>query len=170
MEFKVNRICCCCHFTTCHWFSDFLKHFINPVEGNVSLEKCTQILSVSEQIAKLSEGIDNLNRELQKQVSENHDDLLFHASWIEKLEDVLEMMSANMQVLHVSKDGSLPFSCVLSFEDVNLFAVPSLWSRKNFVTDCSALPTNGGKIFKNGKHIKNTEYIEENHKNSSCLT
>ncbi|KAK6631510.1 hypothetical protein RUM44_006037 [Polyplax serrata] len=78
---------------------DFLKHFINPVEGNVSLEKCTQILSVSEQIAKLSEGIDNLNRELQKQVSENHDDLLFHASWIEKLEDVLEMMSANMQSL-----------------------------------------------------------------------
>ena len=62
------------------------------------MEQCSQILSVNEQVLKLCEGIEALNKEIQRQVSENHEDLLFHATWIEKLEDVMEMMSVHMQV------------------------------------------------------------------------
>lgn len=77
---------------------EFLKNFINPSKSSVSLEEHAQLLSVGEQVAKLSEGIEALNKELQRQVAEKHEDLLFHANWIEKLEEVLEMMSVHMQV------------------------------------------------------------------------
>lgn len=57
-----------------------------------------QIFSVAEQINKLSKGIAILDKELQRQVLENREDLLSQATWIEKLEGVLEMMTIHIQV------------------------------------------------------------------------
>jgi conserved oligomeric Golgi complex subunit 5 len=55
-------------------------------------------LSVAEQLNKLSNGIAILDKELKRQVLENHEDLLSQATWIEKLEGVLEMMTIHIQV------------------------------------------------------------------------
>jgi hypothetical protein len=40
-----------------------------------------------------------LDKELQKQVLTNHEDLLSQATWVEKLEGVLAVMQTHVQVL-----------------------------------------------------------------------
>jgi hypothetical protein len=41
-----------------------------------------------------------LDKELQKQVLANHEDLLSQATWVEKLEGVLAVMQTHVQVLN----------------------------------------------------------------------
>jgi hypothetical protein len=45
-------------------------------------------------------GILLLDKELQKQVLTNHEDLLSQATWVEKLEGVLAVMQSHVQVLN----------------------------------------------------------------------
>jgi len=76
---------------------DYLKKFLEGyVEG--SQLAITHSLTVSEQLAKLADGILLVDREIQRLVLNNHEDLLSQATWIEKLEGVLSMMSSHIQV------------------------------------------------------------------------
>jgi hypothetical protein len=43
-------------------------------------------------------GIALLDKELQRQVLANHEDLLSQATWVEKLEGVLSVMQSHVQV------------------------------------------------------------------------
>lgn len=43
-------------------------------------------------------GIVLLDKELQRQVLANHEDLLSQATWVEKLEGVLSVMQSHVQV------------------------------------------------------------------------
>lgn len=52
----------------------------------------------------MAEGIELLNQELQKQVLENHDDLLKQASHATKLENVLETMNLHVQNLFANAE------------------------------------------------------------------
>jgi hypothetical protein len=45
-------------------------------------------------------GITLLDKELQKQVLANHEDLLSQATWVEKLEGVLAIMQTHVQVIN----------------------------------------------------------------------
>jgi hypothetical protein len=44
-------------------------------------------------------GIALLDKELQRQVLANHEDLLSQATWVEKLEGVLAVMQSHVQVI-----------------------------------------------------------------------
>lgn len=61
-------------------------------------------LSIAEQVKKLGDGIELLSRELQKQVLENHDDLLRQASHATRLENVLETMNMHVQNLFANAE------------------------------------------------------------------
>ncbi|XP_057373546.1 conserved oligomeric Golgi complex subunit 5-like [Daphnia carinata] len=63
-------------------------------------EHASQVLQgsiVSEQLAKLAEGLSLLDKTIQNQVSEHYEDLLKHATGIETLENVLSMMQNHIQ-------------------------------------------------------------------------
>ncbi|ERL92500.1 conserved oligomeric Golgi complex subunit 5 [Dendroctonus ponderosae] len=64
----------------------------------------SQSLAFTEQLRKLGEGIEILNRELQVQVLENHDDLLRQASHATKLENVLSTMNNHIQNLFANAE------------------------------------------------------------------
>lgn len=81
-------------------FSDFLCQFLKPQHGQKSAELLSQTLAVSEQLSRLSLGINLLDKELNKQVFEKHEDLVSQATWVDKLESVLALMQAHVQVLH----------------------------------------------------------------------
>ncbi|CAG2056809.1 unnamed protein product [Timema podura] len=75
------------------FFQQFLdKERCPDVKPNV-------VLSVAEQIKKLSEVITLMDKELQKQVLSNHEGLLSQATWVEKLEEVLAVMQTHVQSL-----------------------------------------------------------------------
>ncbi|XP_076269956.1 conserved oligomeric Golgi complex subunit 5 four way stop [Rhynchophorus ferrugineus] len=74
-------------------------HFLKNNSKNMS-----QSLALTEQIKKLGEGIDILNKELQKQVLENHDDLLRQANHATKLENVLNIMNNHIQSLFANAE------------------------------------------------------------------
>jgi len=63
-----------------------------------------QSLAFTEQIKKLGEGIELLNKELQKQVLENHHDLLRQANHANKLESVLNGMNIHIQNLFANAE------------------------------------------------------------------
>ncbi|KAK7861909.1 hypothetical protein R5R35_010941 [Gryllus longicercus] len=79
---------------------DFLRQFVSKEpKPDSSLAAVSQGLAVAEQIKKLTEVIVLLDKELQKQVLENHEDLLSQATWVEKLEGVLSSMLSHVQCL-----------------------------------------------------------------------
>ncbi|XP_046728668.1 conserved oligomeric Golgi complex subunit 5 [Silurus meridionalis] len=59
---------------------------------------------IAEQLAKLAEGISQLDKELHCQVVARHEDLLAQATGIESLEGVLEMMQARIAALQSAVD------------------------------------------------------------------
>lgn len=75
-----------------------MKQFLKPEERECLAQQGAQIISVAEQLRKLSLGIAIIDKEIQKQVLENHEDLLSQATWIEQMESVLEMMSIHVHV------------------------------------------------------------------------
>lgn len=81
-------------------FSEFYKQFLEPSEKK-NLETT---LSITEQVKKLGDGIEILSRELQKQILENHDDLLRQASHATRLENVLETMNMHVQNLFANAE------------------------------------------------------------------
>ncbi|XP_066261823.1 conserved oligomeric Golgi complex subunit 5 [Euwallacea similis] len=64
----------------------------------------SQSLAFTEQIKRLGEGIEVLNKELQKQVLENHHDLLQQANHANKLENVLNTMNVHIQNLFANAE------------------------------------------------------------------
>ncbi|KAI5742805.1 hypothetical protein M8J77_011489 [Diaphorina citri] len=83
---------------------DFLCQFLKPKSSpdQKPLELLSQTLAVSEQLARLSHGINLLDKELNKQVFEKHEDLVSQATWVDKLESVLALMQAHVQCLLAS--------------------------------------------------------------------
>ncbi|XP_018320552.1 conserved oligomeric Golgi complex subunit 5 [Agrilus planipennis] len=79
---------------------DFYKKYIYPEEKS----DFPETLTIAEQVKKLGEGIELLNRELQKQVCENYDDLIRQANHANKLEAVLNTMSEHVQNLFGNAD------------------------------------------------------------------
>lgn len=77
---------------------EFYKQFLQK-DVDVKSEAVLQGLAVAEQLKKLTEGITLLDKELQKQVLANHEDLLSQATWVEKLEGVLGVMQTHVQCL-----------------------------------------------------------------------
>uniref|UniRef100_A0A9J8D8T2 Component of oligomeric golgi complex 5 n=1 Tax=Cyprinus carpio carpio TaxID=630221 RepID=A0A9J8D8T2_CYPCA len=59
---------------------------------------------IAEQLAKLAEGISQLDRELHCQVVARHEDLLAQATGIESLEGVLQMMQTRIAALQSAVD------------------------------------------------------------------
>ncbi|CAH1982075.1 unnamed protein product [Acanthoscelides obtectus] len=80
---------------------DFIKGFLNSGTAKSVLSTS---LSITEQVKKLGEAIDQLNRELQKQVLEKHTDLLQQASHATKLEVVLNTMNMHVQSLFANAE------------------------------------------------------------------
>ncbi|XP_071442716.1 conserved oligomeric Golgi complex subunit 5 [Hetaerina americana] len=79
---------------------DFLRVFIDgefDVKNNA--QHLTKGIAVPDQISKLSEGIALLDQELRFQIMNHYEDLLSHATWVEKLESVLNIMQSHMQNL-----------------------------------------------------------------------
>ncbi|KAL1447703.1 hypothetical protein WDU94_013984, partial [Cyamophila willieti] len=78
---------------------EFLCQFLKPQpsHGQNTLELLSQTLAVSEQLSRLSHGINLLDKELNKQVFEKHEDLVSQATWVDKLESVLALMQAHVQ-------------------------------------------------------------------------
>nr|CAH0110057.1 unnamed protein product [Daphnia galeata] len=66
---------------------DVKEHASHVLQGSI----------VSEQLAKLADGLSLLDKTIQNQVSEHYEDLLKHASGIETLENVLSMMQNHIQ-------------------------------------------------------------------------
>ncbi|XP_061570606.1 conserved oligomeric Golgi complex subunit 5 [Cololabis saira] len=59
---------------------------------------------IAEQLAKLAQGISQLDKELHGQVVERHEDLLAQATGIESLEGVLQMMQTRISALQAAVD------------------------------------------------------------------
>ncbi|XP_024082120.1 conserved oligomeric Golgi complex subunit 5 isoform X2 [Cimex lectularius] len=87
-------------------YIDFLCQFINKLEHpEVDLQNYVHhTLSVTEQLSRLSDGISLLDKELQRQVLEKHEDLVSQATWVEKLQGVLSVMHIHVQSLVSSVD------------------------------------------------------------------
>ncbi|CAB3366263.1 Hypothetical predicted protein [Cloeon dipterum] len=82
---------------------DFFKVFLQGNYNNgKTLEMVSQGLAVADQLAKLSEGVTVLDRELMRQVTDHYEDLISQATCIEKLEDVLNVMQPHIQYLLVA--------------------------------------------------------------------
>lgn len=55
-----------------------------------------------------------MDKELQKQVLDNHENLLSQATWVEKLEGVLTVMETHVQVLNTLKQ-------LTEIDDIDVF-------------------------------------------------
>ncbi|XP_030751330.1 conserved oligomeric Golgi complex subunit 5 [Sitophilus oryzae] len=77
----------------------------------------SESLAFTEQVRKLGEGIETLNKELQKQVLENHDDLLRQANHATKLENVLSIMNMHIQSLFANAER-LKTQITVSYEQL----------------------------------------------------
>lgn len=84
-----------CDYILIRLIAEFYKGFLS---NDVS-QQLTKSLTITEQVKKLGDGIDQLNRELQKQVMEKHDDLLRQANHATKLENCLSTMNVHVQNL-----------------------------------------------------------------------
>lgn len=81
-------------------FLEFYRHYLHSTAKSA----LTQSLSISEQVQKLGEGIEILNKELQNQVLEKHNDLLQQANHASKLEDILNTMNSHVENLFANAD------------------------------------------------------------------
>ncbi|CAH0393234.1 unnamed protein product [Bemisia tabaci] len=83
----------------------FLSQFLESQDNeNETARVSFQMLAVSEQLAKLAQGISLLDKEINKQVCEKHEDLIAQAIWVEKLESILAIMQSHVQCLLASVD------------------------------------------------------------------
>ncbi|KAG8236863.1 hypothetical protein J437_LFUL017228 [Ladona fulva] len=79
---------------------EFLKVFINgDFDVKNHAQQMSKEIAVPDQISKLSEGIALLDQELRHQIMNHYEELLSHATWVEKLECVLNIMQSHMQNL-----------------------------------------------------------------------
>ncbi|XP_046397623.1 conserved oligomeric Golgi complex subunit 5 [Ischnura elegans] len=78
---------------------EFLRVFIDGEFDVKNAQHLTKGIAVPDQISKLSEGILLLDQELRYQIMNHYEDLLSQATWVEKLEGVLNIMQSHMQNL-----------------------------------------------------------------------
>ncbi|XP_075214517.1 conserved oligomeric Golgi complex subunit 5 four way stop isoform X2 [Lycorma delicatula] len=76
---------------------EFLSLFLD--KSNNKNQALIQSLAVSDQLAKLTHGITLLEKELQQQVLQNHDQLVSQATWVDKLESILADLQSHVQRL-----------------------------------------------------------------------
>lgn len=110
-------------FVYLKWFVEFFEKFI----ANNPQTVLAQSLAFTEQIKKLGEGIELLNKELQKQVLENHHDLLRQANHANKLESVLNGMNIHIQNLFANAER-LRVQVILEYKWLHYRSLaPSYW-------------------------------------------
>lgn len=80
-------------------FQEFLQEDFDVRDHT---NKVLQHLSIGEQLLKLTEGINLLDKELHTQVANHHEDLLSQATGIENLEGVLQMMQTRILALQTA--------------------------------------------------------------------
>uniref|UniRef100_A0A670J1P9 Conserved oligomeric Golgi complex subunit 5 N-terminal domain-containing protein n=1 Tax=Podarcis muralis TaxID=64176 RepID=A0A670J1P9_PODMU len=82
-------------------YADFLKEdFDVKAYTSQSIHQAV----IAEQLAKLAQGISQLDKELHLQVVARHEDLLAQATGIESLEGVLQMMQTRISALQSTVD------------------------------------------------------------------
>uniref|UniRef100_A0A803TZQ3 Component of oligomeric golgi complex 5 n=1 Tax=Anolis carolinensis TaxID=28377 RepID=A0A803TZQ3_ANOCA len=82
-------------------YADFLREdFDVKVYTSQSIHQAV----IAEQLAKLAQGISQLDKELHLQVVARHEDLLAQATGIESLEGVLQMMQTRISALQSTVD------------------------------------------------------------------
>ncbi|CAG9825143.1 unnamed protein product [Phaedon cochleariae] len=79
---------------------EFYGKYLDPHSKNV----LTNSLTLREQVKKLSDGIELLSLQLEKQVLEKHEDLLQQANHASKLEGVLETMNTHVKNLFANAE------------------------------------------------------------------
>ncbi|KAK2155274.1 hypothetical protein LSH36_244g03005 [Paralvinella palmiformis] len=77
----------------------FNQFLVEDFDAKALATKAIQGVAVSQQLAKLADGINLLDKELHSQVVAHHEDLLSQATGIETLEGVLQMMQTRIQSL-----------------------------------------------------------------------
>ncbi|XP_015108822.1 conserved oligomeric Golgi complex subunit 5 [Diachasma alloeum] len=75
---------------------EFFRQFLDPESTQ---NDATKLLTVSQQLKKLTEALEVLDTEIHKQVLANHEDLLSQVTWVEKIEGVLSIMHTHVQSL-----------------------------------------------------------------------
>uniref|UniRef100_A0A8C9YYH0 Conserved oligomeric Golgi complex subunit 5 n=1 Tax=Sander lucioperca TaxID=283035 RepID=A0A8C9YYH0_SANLU len=86
-------------FTEC--FADFLAQ---DFDVKTYTAQAIHHAVIAEQLAKLAQGISQLDKELHSQVVARHEDLLSQATGIESLEGVLQMMQTRISALQAAVD------------------------------------------------------------------
>ncbi|XP_011308530.1 conserved oligomeric Golgi complex subunit 5 isoform X2 [Fopius arisanus] len=74
----------------------FFRQFLAPESKQ---NDATKLLTVAQQLKKLTEALEVLDTEIHKQVLTNHEDLLSQVTWVEKIEGVLSIMHTHVQSL-----------------------------------------------------------------------
>uniref|UniRef100_A0A671T710 Conserved oligomeric Golgi complex subunit 5-like n=1 Tax=Sinocyclocheilus anshuiensis TaxID=1608454 RepID=A0A671T710_9TELE len=82
-------------------YTDFLKE---DFDVKTYTAQAIHHAVIAEQLAKLAEGISQLDKELHCQVVARHEDLLAQATGIESLEGVLQMMQTRIAALQSAVD------------------------------------------------------------------
>ncbi|XP_031439133.1 conserved oligomeric Golgi complex subunit 5 [Clupea harengus] len=82
-------------------YADFLKE---DFDVKIYTAQAIHHAVIAEQLAKLAEGISQLDKELHSQVVARHEDLLAQATGIESLEGVLQMMQTRIAALQSAVD------------------------------------------------------------------
>eukprot|EP00039_Didymoeca_costata_P020153 m.340253 g.340253 ORF g.340253 m.340253 type:complete len:767 (+) comp19209_c0_seq1:136-2436(+) len=80
----------------------FSKFFEDKFDASRFANSIIQVHETSVSLEKLADGIARVESELHSQVVSHHDDLLLQATGIQKLEDVLKMVSTRVKSLHQS--------------------------------------------------------------------
>ncbi|XP_026065094.1 conserved oligomeric Golgi complex subunit 5-like [Carassius auratus] len=82
-------------------YTDFLKE---DFDVKTYTAQAIHHAVIAEQLAKLAEGISQLDKELHSQVVARHEDLLAQATGFESLEGVLQMMQTRIAALQSAVD------------------------------------------------------------------
>lgn len=77
----------------------FLEFVSDDFDVRDHTNRVMQTMAISDQLAKLADGISLLDKELHSQVGAHHEDLLSQATGIETLDGVLQMMQTRIQSL-----------------------------------------------------------------------
>uniref|UniRef100_A0A667ZV87 Conserved oligomeric Golgi complex subunit 5 n=1 Tax=Myripristis murdjan TaxID=586833 RepID=A0A667ZV87_9TELE len=89
------------HVMPCECYTDFLNE---DFDVKTYTAQAIHHAVIAEQLAKLAQGISQLDKELHSQVVARHEDLLAQATGIESLEGVLQMMQTRISALQGAVD------------------------------------------------------------------
>uniref|UniRef100_A0A803XKX2 Conserved oligomeric Golgi complex subunit 5 N-terminal domain-containing protein n=1 Tax=Meleagris gallopavo TaxID=9103 RepID=A0A803XKX2_MELGA len=97
----LSAACCRSSLSATECYADFFREdFDVKAYTSQSIHRAV----IAEQLAKLAQGISQLDKELHVQVVARHEDLLAQATGIESLEGVLQMMQTRIGALQSTVD------------------------------------------------------------------